>query len=313
MRKTSLNCVHNLAKADSRVVFIGSDLGPGVLDEMRQEFPERFFMEGVAEQHIIGLAAGLALEGFVPYVNTIATFLTRRCLEQIAIDLCMHDLPVRLIANGGGCVYAPLGPTHLATDDFALLRVLPNIGIVAPCDAEEMQRLMNTTLDWPHPLYIRLAKGGDRVISKGENGFELGKSIVMEMGSDAVVISTGIMTQVAIDARRELAKEGVSVGVLHVHTIKPLDIDGIAKAVGDVGLAVVIEEHSCIGGLGSAVLDGLCDEAPALLPKITRMALPDQFADEYGSQESLNTRYGLTSKNLINKIKAGLEHGNVPI
>ena len=179
MRKTSLDWVHKLAQRDGRVVFIGSDLGPGVLDAMRKEMPERFFMEGISEQHVVGMAAGLAMEGYVPYVNTIATFLTRRCYEQVALDLCLQDLPVRLIASGGGAVYAPLGPTHLAVEDIAIMRALPNMTVVVPCDAEEMERLMLSTLEWPHPIYIRLAKGGDRVVSRKENGFEIGKAIVM--------------------------------------------------------------------------------------------------------------------------------------
>ena len=158
MRKTSLNCIHDLAKHDDRVLFIGSDLGPGVLEDMKQAIPERFFMEGVSEQHIIGMSAGLAMEGFIPFVDTIATFLTRRCFEQIVVDLCLHDLPVRLIANGGGAVYAPLGPTHLAVEDISIMRVLPNMTVVAPCDASEMKRMMMSTLEWPHPMYIRLAK-----------------------------------------------------------------------------------------------------------------------------------------------------------
>ncbi|MBL6665351.1 MAG: transketolase, partial [Rickettsiales bacterium] len=126
MRKTSLDCVYQLAKIDERVVFVGSDLGPGVLDEFKNEFPDRFFMEGIAEQHAVGMAAGLAMEGFVPYVNTIATFLTRRCFEQNVLDLGLHNTNVRLIANGGGVVYAPLGPTHLAIEDIAIMRSIPN-------------------------------------------------------------------------------------------------------------------------------------------------------------------------------------------
>ena len=176
MRKTSLNSVFKLAKKDPRVVFIGSDLGAGTLSEMKSNMPERFFMEGVAEQHIIGMSAGLALEGFIPYVNTIATFLTRRCFEQIAVDLCLHDLPVRLIANGGGLVYAPLGPSHLAVEDIAILRTLPNMTIVAPCDADEMERLMSCTLNWPHPIYIRLGKGGDKIISQSHHKFQIGNA-----------------------------------------------------------------------------------------------------------------------------------------
>ncbi|MEI6790888.1 MAG: transketolase, partial [Myxococcaceae bacterium] len=127
----ALDSIYDLAKKDERVIFIGSDLGPTVLSNMKKEMPSRFFMEGISEQHIIGMAAGLAMEGFIPYVNTIATFLTRRCYEQIALDLCLQDLPVRLIANGAGAVYAPLGPTHLAIEDFAIMRALPNMTVLA--------------------------------------------------------------------------------------------------------------------------------------------------------------------------------------
>ena len=162
MRKTSLNCINELAKQDERVLFIGSDLGTGVLEEMKRAMPERFFMEGVSEQHIIGMAAGLAMEGFIPFVNTIATFLTRRCYEQIVVDLCLHDFPVRLIANGGGAVYAPLGPTHLAVEDISIMRALPNMTVVAPCDASEMQRMMMRTLeciyDWLKEAIKSLAR-----------------------------------------------------------------------------------------------------------------------------------------------------------
>ena len=130
-----------LQKKNKNIIFIGSDLGAGVLDDMKEELPKQFLMEGVSEQSIIGLSAGLALEGFIPFVNTIATFLTRRCFEQIAIDLCLHNLPVKLIANGGGAVYAPLGPTHLSIDDIGILRTLPNMTIIAPCDAIEMEKI----------------------------------------------------------------------------------------------------------------------------------------------------------------------------
>ncbi len=158
MRKVAIDSIHELAKRDPRVVFVGSDLGAGVLDKMRADMPDRFFMEGISEQAIIGIAAGLAMDGFMPYINTIATFLTRRCFEQVAVDLCMHNLPVRLIASGGGAVYAPLGPTHMAFDDFALLRALPNMTVIAPSDAPEMGRAMQATLDVPGPVYVRIAQ-----------------------------------------------------------------------------------------------------------------------------------------------------------
>lgn len=299
MRKTALDCVYKLSKIDERVVFVGSDLGPGVLDKMKTEFPDRFFMEGVSEQYIIGMAAGLAMEGFIPYVNTIATFLTRRCYEQVAVDLCMHDLPVRLIANGGGGVYAPLGPTHLAIEDIAIMRALPNMAVVVPCDADEMNRLMMSTLEWPHPIYIRLAKGGDRVVSAEQNGFELGKSIKMRDGVDGLFITTGVMTQLALETAEILKTKGVDVGVLHVHTIKPFDTSGVVSAVESVKAVVTVEEHIVNGGLGSAVLESCSELHPELLPKISRIGIPDKFATEYGSQSSLLKHWGITSDNLF--------------
>src|ERR1700690_4512353 len=195
MRNTCLNHVHELAKKDDRVVFIGSDLSPDLLSEMKREMPERYYMEGVAEQNIIGMAAGFAMEGFIPYVNTIATFITRRCYEQVAIDLCLHDLPVRLIGNGGGLVYAPLGPTHLAIEDIAIMRALPNMTVISVCDADEMKRFMEQTLDWPGPIYIRLAKGYDPIVSRAELGFQIGKAIVMREAGDGksrvLLVTTG--------------------------------------------------------------------------------------------------------------------------
>ncbi|MDI7205147.1 transketolase family protein [Leptospira santarosai] len=303
MRNTSLKSVYQLALQDPRVVYIGSDLGAGVLDEMKQNIPGRFYMEGVSEQHIIGMSAGIAMEGYIPYVNTIATFLTRRCFEQVAVDLCLHDLPVRLIANGGGIVYAPLGPTHLAVEDIAILRALPNMTIIAPCDAEEMKRLMPLTLDWPHPIYIRLAKGGDKVVSKPELGFEIGKAIVLKEGKDGIYITTGVMTQLALEAIQQLEQEGISCGVIHMHTVKPLDGDVLKKWLPKVSSVVTVEEHTRIGGLGSAVLEFCNDEIPNESGKIRRIGLVDRFSDKYGSQESLLNHFGITKESLVSTMK----------
>jgi transketolase len=299
MRKTALECVHRLAQHDKRVLFIGSDLGHGVLEKMKNELPDQFFMEGVSEQYIIGMAAGLAMEGLIPYVNTIATFLTRRCYEQVAVDLCMHDLPVRLIANGGGGVYAPLGPTHLAVEDIAIMRALPNMAVVAPCDADEMNRLMMSTLEWPHPIYIRLARGGDPIVSKDDLGFELGKSIKMKDGADGLFVTTGVMTQLALETADILKAKGVDIGVLHVHTIKPFDASGVISAIESVKAVVTVEEHIVNGGLGSAVLESCSELRPELLPKVSRIGIPDKFATEYGSQNSLLKHWGITSETLV--------------
>jgi len=308
VRKTCLEMVHELAREDERVVFVGSDLGPGVLQGMKDEMPERFFMEGVSEQHLIGMAAGLAMEGYVPYVNTIATFLTRRCFEQLAVDLCLHDLSVRLIGNGGGLVYAPLGPTHQAIEDLAILRALPNMTAVAPCDADEMRRLMRASLPLHGPLYIRLGKGGDPVVSEERHGFTIGRAIELRRPQEPVtLISTGVMTQRALAVADDLAGRGIGCGVLHFHTLKPLDGEAVLGAAARSRLLVTLEEHTRIGGLGSAVGDVLLDVAPPRMPRLVRLGLPDAFPHDYGRQEDLLEVMGLGHEALLGAILSALE------
>ena len=251
MRKTSLNKVYEHALKDERIVFIGSDLGAGTLDDFKRDIPERFFMEGVSEAHIVGMATGMAMDGKIVFVNTIATFLTRRCFEQLVNDACLHNVNVRLIGNGGGLVYAPLGPTHLATDDIAILRAIPNMTIVAPSDAEEMKRLIPQTIDWPGPVYIRLAKGGDAIVSRDDLPFEIGRAIEMRTGRDALLVTTGVTLQVALEAAARLEQDGINAGILHMHTVKPLDEEALMARIPNVRAVVSVEEHSIIGGLGS--------------------------------------------------------------
>lgn len=296
MRKTGLDMVHALAKRDPRVVYIGSDPGSGTLDKMREEFPDRFFIEGISEAYVIGMSAGMAMEGFVPYVNTIATFLTRRCYEQVAVDLCLQELPVRLIANGGGLVYAPLGPTHTAVEDIAIMRALPKMTVVCPTDANEMRRFMEQTLDWPFPIYIRLGKGGDPITSRDEEGFAIGRAIVKRDPGSVLIATTGIMVHHALQAATLLAAKGVHCGVVHFHTVKPLDETTLLDLAAGVHTVVTVEEHTVIGGLGSAVLECLSDR---LLSKpVLRLGLPDRFTHNYGSQDSLLKHYGLHAEGI---------------
>ncbi|HTU69722.1 MAG TPA: transketolase C-terminal domain-containing protein [Candidatus Baltobacteraceae bacterium] len=304
MRQSALNAVYDLAKRDPRVLFIGSDLGAGVLEKFKAEMPDRYFMEGVSEAAIIGMSAGLAMDGFIPYFNTIATFITRRGFEQVAVDLCLHDLPVRLLASGGGAVYAPLGPTHMALEDIAAMRSLPNMTVFAPVDAPEMTRVIEATLSWPHPAYIRFAKGGDPVVSSPESGFAIGRAIVMRKGADALMISTGVMTSRALIAAETLGASGVQASVLHVHTIKPLDVESICTAAAPSSLVVTIEEHSRIGGLGSAVADALAD-AGIVTPQL-RLAFPDEFVNTYGSQDSVLQSVGLQPPQIAQRILRAL-------
>jgi len=310
MRNTCLNQVHALAKRDERVVFIGSDLSPGLLADMKREMPDRWYMEGITEQNVVGMAAGFAMEGFIPYVNTIATFITRRCYEQVAVDLCLHDLPVRLIGNGGGLVYAPLGPTHLAIEDIAIMRALPNMAVVAVCDAQEMQAFMNVSLGWPHPIYIRLAKGGDPVVSRNENGFAIGKAIPMRRARarrPVVLMATGVMTTNSLAAAELLEREGIDAAVLHIHTVKPLDEAAVLEHAAGAALVVTVEEGVGIGGLGSAITDLLVEKLGTGLPAMRRIALPDAFPHHYGVQDDLFDMFGLTPRQIAATVGAALK------
>ncbi len=295
MRRTCLELVYELAKQDERVFFIGSDLGAGTLDQFKAEMPERFLMEGVSEANLIGVAAGMALDGKIPYVNTIGTFITRRCYEQVVLDLCLHHVNVRLIGNGGGVVYAPLGPTHLAIDDLAIFRAIPNMTIVAPADADEMTRLVPQTLEHEGPLYIRLGKGGDPIVSSDEHEFSIGKAISMRRGSDALIVTTGITLKIGLEAASELSKQGFEASVLHVHTVKPLDTDAILERAAEARAIVVVEEHSIIGGLGSAVAELLAESDLVGAKRFRRVGFPDVFPEGYGSQASMMARYDITA------------------
>lgn len=296
MRQTCLDMVYELAKRDERIFFIGSDLGIGTLKQFQAEMPDRFFMEGVSEANIIGMATGLALEGKIIYVNTIAVFITRRCFEQIAVDLCLHNVNVRLIGNGGGLVYAPLGPTHEAIEDIAIFRALPRMTVLAPADALEMRRLMPTTVDHRGPIYVRLGKGGEPVVTDDRVPFEIGMAFPMRVGRDALIVTTGVMLKTALDAAALLAEKDIQVAVLHMPTIKPLDTDAILEYAGCVTAILTLEEHSVIGGLGSAVAEVIAEANFSVPKRFKRMGIPDCFPDQYGSQASLMARYGLTAK-----------------
>jgi len=299
MRKTCLDCVYELAKTDDRIVFIGSDLGGGTLENFRKEMPDRFFMEGISEAHLVGMAAGMAMEGRIVYINTIATFMTRRCYEQIVLDLCLHKTQVRLIGSGGGVVYAPLGPTHQATEDLGILRTLPGMTIVAPADATEMRRLMPLTVDLQGPIYIRQGKGGDPIVTDPAQPFVFGKAYSLKQGGDALIVTTGTMAKMALDAAAALDAQGVATAVLHLPTLKPVDTEGLLAHLAPARTIVTLEEHTRIGGLGSLLAE-LIAETPFAAPKrFARMGLPDAFADQYGSQATLLAHLGLTPEAVV--------------
>lgn len=307
MRETCLEQVYQLAKTDPRIVFIGSDLGVGTLRKFKEEMPDRFYMEGISEAHMVGMAAGLALEGSVVYANTISTFITRRCFEQVAVDVCLHNLNVRLIGNGGGLVYAPLGPTHLAIEDISIFRALPNMTIVAVADAEEMKRLMPQTADYQGPIYIRLAKGYDPVVTSDAVPFRIGKGLPMRNGGDVLLVTTGITLRVAQEAGKLLALEGIECAILHMPTIKPFDLEQLLELAAPVRAVIAVEESTILGGLGSAVAEAIAEAGFSPGKKFRRIGIPDVFPDRYGSQANLMDYHKINTDEVVSTVWTLLE------
>ncbi|WP_319776844.1 transketolase C-terminal domain-containing protein [Maridesulfovibrio sp.] len=298
MRKACLEQVYQLAARDERVVFMGSDLGAGTLAHFQKEMPERFFMEGIAEAHTVGMACGMAHEGKIVYVNTIQSFLTRRCYEQLLLDACMHNLNVRFIGNGGGLVYAPLGPTHWATEDISILRVIPNLTVLCPADADEMNRLMPQTLKHQGPIFIRLAKGYDPIVTD-EKTFEIGKAYPYREGRDLLLIGCGVMLGIMKQAGELLTKAGIEASILHLPTVKPLDTEAIISRARQTRAVITVEENTILGGLGSAVAEILAEAALPNPLRMKRIGLADSFSENYGSQLEHFAHNGLTAENIV--------------
>jgi transketolase len=303
MRKRGLQEIYDLAKQNDKVIFIGSDLGFKTLDDFKEELPKQFYMEGISEQNLIGMASGLAQQGKIVYVNTIATFLTRRCFDQLAIDACTGNHNIRLYANGGGVVYAPLGPTHLAVDDIGLMRNLPNMTIIHPCDAEEMARAIKASEKWEGPIYFRLCRGGETVTSKPELEYKIGKAIELKEGKEVTLIANGVMVYRALEVAKKLEQEGIQAGVVNFHTIKPLDTEMLNKITSTVPNIITIEEHNKTGGLGSAVAEYISELPGNQRPNFKRMGFPDCYPDKYGQQDIMIRHYGLNINSIHSEVK----------
>lgn len=300
MRKTALRVVHELAQQDDRVVFIGSDLGVGTLNEFKEEFPDRYFSDGISEAHLVGVAAGMAMEGKIPYLNTIATFISRRALEQVVLDVALHKAKVRLIANGGGLVYAPLGPTHQAIDDLASMGAIPGMGVLAPADAVEMEQLMRQTLHHEGPLYIRLGKGHDPVVTEAYPEARIGEGRVLAEGKDVALITTGVCCQPSLLAAKDLREKGIAASVVHFPTVVPLDRKLVLQTLGAHELVLTVEEHVMEGGLGSRVAMVLAESDSR--PRFKALAIQGGFQKRYGSQAALMSDSGLSGEGIASTV-----------
>ena len=261
-------------------------------------------MEGVAEQAIIGMAAGLAFENFRPYVNTISTFITRRCFEQVLVDLCLHNLPVTLIGNGGGLVYAPLGPTHQATEDISIMRTLPNLTIISPCDAHEMKYLMENSIKTKGPLYVRIARGGEKIITQKFKP-KIGKAIILKKANDYNFLTTGITAQIALDACEYLYKKyRINCGVIHFSTVKPLDEIVLRRTIIKSKKIISVEENFESGGFGSSILEFASKiSLKNKKSNIQIMGLKNIFVEKYGTQQDLLDYNNLNYLDLSKKMK----------
>ena len=301
MRNAFASELTALADRDERLVLLSGDIGNKLFDEFKERFPARFVNCGVAEANMMSVAAGLALCGLRPVTYTIASFATMRCLEQIRIDACYHNLPIVIAGVGAGFSYAANGVTHHSCEDIACLRVLPNMTVVCPGDPCEVRLALRAALDWPGPIYLRLGKKGEPVVHERPPEFALGRGIVLRRGRDVCLLSTGNVLPMVIEAAELLGRRGASVQVVSMPTVKPLDEDLLADVFGRCRLVVTVEEHSVLGGLGGSIAEWLADH-PTQRARLLRLGTADLFLREAGEQEHARERFGLTACSLADKV-----------
>lgn len=291
MRNAFADEVSKLAKIDPRIMLLSGDIGNKLFDPFKKVDAKRFLNCGIAEANMMSVAAGLALNGLRPVVYTITPFTTTRCFEQIRVDVCYHAAPVIIVGTGSGLSYAELGPTHHSLEDLAIMRTLPSMQIIAPCDSTEMRLALRAALNSSSPTYIRIGKKGEPVIHDANITFEIGKAITIKKGLDILMLVGGTLMPNALAASKLLENQGLSCQVASFHTIKPLDIEYLSSNLGGYKAIITIEEHGKCGGLGGAVAEYLSTHLSH--PKHLRLGTEDEFMHEMGTQEYAQKKYGL--------------------
>jgi transketolase len=282
-------------KRDENVVAACADLTDSTqMSLFKAEFPKRFIEIGVAEQNLVTVGSGLAAMGKVPFVSSYAAFMPGRCWEQIRTTICLNDQPVKLVGSHAGVSVGPDGATHQMLEDLALMRVLPNMVVIAPCDSVEAEKATLAMAKDKRPNYVRLAREATPVITTKDTPFEIGKAYVFAEGKDVSIIATGTMTYQALAAAEKLYKDGIDAEVVHVPTIKPLDTATILESVKKTGCVITVEEAQINGGLGGAIAELLSEEHPAPL---VRIGMKDHFG-ESGEPSELLEHFGLTAKHI---------------
>lgn len=285
------------------VVVLEADLGNATKSNAFKEVaPERYFNMGISEQDLIGTAAGFAAAGKIPLASTFAVFATGRAFEQVRNSVCYPKLNVKICATHAGLTVGADGGSHQAIEDISLMRTLPNMTVINPADAKEAEAAVLAAIDYQGPVYIRLGRAETKDIHDDSYHFEWGKAEVLRQGADVSIFATGIMTAKALDAAETLAKQGIQSEVINVHTIKPLDEETVIASAKKTGKVVTAEEHSIIGGLGSAVAEVLARQCPT---KQAFVGVQDSFG-ESGSPDDLLEKYGLTAEAIV-KAAVGLQ------
>ena len=286
-----------LAKRRPDIVGLTADVGKYTdIDVFAEAFPERFLQVGMAEQNLVGIAAGLARSGYTPFATSYCTFFTRRAYDFIAIAIAEGRANVKLIAALPGLTTG-YGSTHQGLEDLALMRVVPNLVVIDPCDATEISQATTAIGEYDGPVYMRILRGRvKQVFDPKCYRFEIGRACKLRDGSDLALITTGLMTDRAIQVADQLQREGVRASVLHVPTLKPLDEESILAATADSRVVFTLENHTVVGGLGSAVADALCKEGVPV--RLTKLGLPDRFL-ECGSVPYLTEKHGLSVSRIV--------------
>lgn len=292
-----------LGKRRSDVVVLDADLsGSTKTSKFAKAFPERFFNIGIAEQDMVGTAAGLAQAGKLPFVSTFAVFATGRAWEQIRQSVCYPNVNVKIVASHAGITVGEDGGSHQSVEDIAVMRVIPNMTVIVPADGEETRQAIEAVSEIKGPCYVRVGRNKVPTIFGKDYKFKIGKAHVFYEGRECAIIATGIMTAEALTAREMLKAEGIDAGVINMSSIKPLDSDAVIEAARRCGAVVTAEEHSIIGGLGGAVAEVLSEHCPV---PVVRVGVRDQFGTS-GDHAGLMKHYGLTAADIVKAVKEAI-------
>ena len=286
MRNSFFDSLYQVAKSDDRLVTLSSDTGALVLDQFREGLPSRCINVGIAEANMIGVAAGLAMSGKIVYVYAIIPFVTMRCYEQIRVSVCCQNLPVKMVGVGAGVDYSTLGPTHHGLEDIAIMRLLPEMTILSPCDDISAAALAKISYQIPGPAYVRLDRSGQpQVYQDNQTDFTHGLNVLRE-GKDVCIVSTGRIINTALQVAELLAKASIDAGVVDLYRVKPLNVEMLTTTIAQARCVATIEEHSIIGGIGSAIAEILAEQEQPR--RLMRFGLPDSFCRQYGSRDYLH-------------------------